>query len=72
MENYSSVGAGAHRVKEIGSFWPNFDPHFSNISKMPLFRHMPEVPTGKIFKLLILAQTGFSFLKFLKIQKEKT
>ena len=31
MENYDSVGAGAHKVGKIVSFWPNFDPCFLDI-----------------------------------------
>ena len=28
IENWKSVGAGAHKVGKIVSFWPNFDPYF--------------------------------------------
>ena len=31
MENYDSVGAGAHKVGKIVSFWLNFDPCFPDI-----------------------------------------
>ena len=26
IENYNSVGAGAHKLGKVVSFWPNFDP----------------------------------------------
>ena len=29
--NYNSVGAGAHKVGKVVSFWPNFDPNFTDI-----------------------------------------
>ena len=28
MENYNSVGVGAHTVGKLVSFWPNFEPNF--------------------------------------------
>ena len=31
IENYNSVGAGAHKVGKVVSFWPNFDPNFTDI-----------------------------------------
>ena len=31
IENCSSVGAGAHEVEKVVRFWPNADPHFSDI-----------------------------------------
>ena len=31
VENCNSVGAGAHKVGKVGSFWPNFDPNFTDI-----------------------------------------
>ena len=34
IENYNSVGAGAHKVGKVVSFWPNFDPNFPDIWKM--------------------------------------
>ena len=30
-ENCNSVGAGAHKVGKVVSFWPNFDPNFTDI-----------------------------------------
>ena len=33
IENCKSVGAGAHQVGKIDSFWPNFDPNFPDIWK---------------------------------------
>ena len=33
FENYDSVGAGAHKVGKIVSFWPNFDSNFPDIWK---------------------------------------
>ena len=30
-ENGNSVGAGAHKVGKVASFWPNFDPNFTDI-----------------------------------------
>ena len=27
IENYNSVGAGAHKVGKVVSFWPSFDPN---------------------------------------------
>ena len=29
--NYNSVGAGAHKVGKVVSFWPNFDLNFIDI-----------------------------------------
>ena len=34
IENYSSVGAGAHKIGKVVSFWPNFDPNFPDIWKV--------------------------------------
>ena len=34
IENYNTVGAGAHKVGKIVSFWPNFDPNFPDIWKV--------------------------------------
>ena len=34
VENCNSVGAGAHKVGKVGSFWPNFDPNFTDIWRM--------------------------------------
>ena len=34
IENYNSVGAGAHKVGKVVSFWPNFDPNFPDIWKV--------------------------------------
>ena len=34
IENYNSVGAGAHKVGKVVSFWPNFDPNFLDIWKV--------------------------------------
>ena len=34
FENYNSVGAGAHKVEKVVSFWPNFDPNFPDIWKV--------------------------------------
>ena len=34
IENYNSVGAGAHKVEKVVSFWPNFDPNFPDIWKV--------------------------------------
>ena len=31
MENCNSVGAGAHKVRKVVSFWSNFDPNFTDI-----------------------------------------
>ena len=31
IENCNSVGAGALNVKKVVSFWPNFDPNFTDI-----------------------------------------
>ena len=28
MENYNSVGVGAHTVGKLVRFWPNFEPNF--------------------------------------------
>ena len=33
IENCNSVGAGAQNIGKVVSFWPNFDPHFTNIWK---------------------------------------
>ena len=30
IENCNSFGAGAHKVRNVVSFWPNFDPTFSD------------------------------------------
>ena len=30
-ENCNSVGAGTHKVGKVVSFWPNFDPNFTDI-----------------------------------------
>ena len=34
IENCNSVGAGAHKVGKVVSFWPNFDPNFPDIWKV--------------------------------------
>ena len=34
IENYNTVGAGAHKVGKIVSVWPNFDPNFPDIWKV--------------------------------------
>ena len=34
IESYNSVGAGAHEVEKVVSFWPNFDPNFPDIWKL--------------------------------------
>ena len=34
IENYNSVGAGAHKVGKAVSFWPKFDPNFPDIWKV--------------------------------------
>ena len=34
IENYNSVGAGAHKVGKEVSFWPNFDLNFPDIWKV--------------------------------------
>ena len=34
IDNYNSVGAGAHKVRKVVRFWPNFDPNFPDIWKM--------------------------------------
>ena len=31
IENCNSVGAGAQNIGKEFSFWPNFDPNFTNI-----------------------------------------
>ena len=31
IEKSNSVGAGAHKVGKVVSFWPNFDPSFNDI-----------------------------------------
>ena len=31
IENSNSVGAGAHNIGKVASFWHNFDPNFTNI-----------------------------------------
>ena len=31
IENCNRVGAGAHKVGKVVSFWPNFDTNFPNI-----------------------------------------
>ena len=31
IENCNSVAAGAHKVGKVVSFWPNFDPNFTDI-----------------------------------------
>ena len=31
IENCNSVGAGAHKIEKVVSFWPNFDPNFTDI-----------------------------------------
>ena len=31
IENRNSVGAGAHKVGKVVSFWSNFDPNFTDI-----------------------------------------
>ena len=33
IENCNSVGAGAHKVGKVASFWPNFDPNFTDICR---------------------------------------
>ena len=33
VENCNSFGAGAHKVGKEVSFWPNFDPNFTDIWK---------------------------------------
>ena len=30
-ENCNSVGVGAQNIGKVISFWPNFDPNFTNI-----------------------------------------
>ena len=38
IENYISVGAGAHKVGKVVSFCPNFDPNFPDIwNGLPLY-----------------------------------
>ena len=38
IENYISVGAGAHKVGKLVSFCPNFDPNFPDIwNGLPLY-----------------------------------
>ena len=34
MENYDSLGAGAHKVGKVVSLWPNIDPNFPHIWKV--------------------------------------
>ena len=34
FENCNSVGAGAHKVGKVVSFWPNFDSNFPDIWKV--------------------------------------
>ena len=34
IENYNSVGAGAHNVGKVFSLWPNFDRNFPDIWKV--------------------------------------
>ena len=34
IENYNSIGAGAHKVGKVVSFWPKFDPDFPDIWKV--------------------------------------
>ena len=34
IENYNSVGAGAHKVEKVVSPWPSFDPNFPDICKV--------------------------------------
>ena len=31
IENCNSVSAGAQNIGKVVSFWPNFDPNFTNI-----------------------------------------
>ena len=31
IEKGNSVGAGVHKVGKVVSFWPNFDPNFTDI-----------------------------------------
>ena len=31
IENCNSVGAGARNIRKVVSFWPNFDPDFTDI-----------------------------------------
>ena len=31
IENFNSVGAGAHKVGKVVRFWSNFDLNFTNI-----------------------------------------
>ena len=31
IENCNSVGAGAHKVGKVVSFWPSFNPNFTDI-----------------------------------------
>ena len=31
IENYNSIGAGAHKEGKVVSFWSNFDPSFPDI-----------------------------------------
>ena len=31
IENFNSIGVEAHKVGKNSSFWPNFDPRFTNI-----------------------------------------
>ena len=33
IENCNYVGAGAHKVGKVVSFWPNFDPNFIDIER---------------------------------------
>ena len=34
IENYNSVGAGAHKVEKVVSFWPNFDPNLEIVKQV--------------------------------------
>ena len=51
MENCNSVGAGAQNIGKAVSFWPNFDPNFTDIGE------------HKKDKLYILKNVGLSTFK---------
>ena len=43
IENWNSVGAGAHKLEKIVNFWSNFDTYFPDISQ--------ELEKGKLHTL---------------------
>ena len=54
IENFNSVGAVAHRLGKLVSFYPNFDPNFTIFGER------------KKDKLYILKKVGLSTFKEIK------